>query len=239
MIALLLAAGRGERLRPITDHIPKCLVEIDGRPLLDFWIESLIAARISKIFINTHYLSDTVNAFLEGHVFRDKIEIFHEEELLGTGGTLRAISEAIKGEDILIAHADNFCLADFRDLIGCFSSRRYPTEITMMTFRTQTPESCGIVEIDDKGIVHKFHEKVLDPPDNLASGAVFVVSAGTVQFVKDQKAKNLDFSKDIIPHYLGRINTFENKIYHRDIGTPESYLQCLKDWESLKHEKRQ
>lgn len=239
MIALLLAAGRGERLRPITDHVPKCLVKIGERPLLDFWIESVIAAGVSKIFINTHYHAEVVHAFIEQQKHKDKIEILYERELLGTGGTLRRIGDAIKGENVLIAHADNFCLAPMSDLINCFFERPYPAEITMMTFRTETPASCGIVEIDNNGIVQKFYEKVLDPPGNLASGAVFVLNSPIVEFVKNQKAKYLDFSRDIIPQFLGRINTFENKIYHRDIGTPESYLKCLSDWERLKHGKIQ
>tara|TARA_B110000977_G_scaffold118798_1_gene153261 strand:+ start:1176 stop:1892 length:717 start_codon:yes stop_codon:yes gene_type:complete len=236
MMALLLAAGLGERLRPITNHIPKCLVPIAGRPLLDFWIESLVTAGVSKILVNTHYHAEAVHSFIKQHQHKDKIEILFEQELLGTGGTLRNAGEAIKGENILIAHADNFCLAPMNDFINCFTTRPQLTEITMMTFRTETPTSCGIVEIDDNGVVQKFHEKALDPPGNLASGAVFVITNDTVQFVRKQSAACLDFSREIIPHYLGRINTWENKIYHRDIGTPASYLQCLKDWEKLQHE---
>lgn len=235
-MALLLAAGLGERLRPITNHIPKCLVPIAGRPLLDFWIESLISAGVSKILINTHYHSEAVHAFIKQHQYKHKIEILFEQELLGTGGTLRKAAESIKDEDILIAHADNFCLAPMEDFIDCFETRSQPTEITMMTFRTETPTSCGIVEIDSDGIVRKFHEKVLDPPGNLASGAVFVITNDTVQFVRKQSTAYLDFSRDIIPHYLGRINTWENRVYHRDIGTPASYLKCLTDWEKLRHE---
>lgn len=235
-MALLLAAGLGERLRPITNNIPKCLVPIAGRPLLDFWIESLVAAGISKILVNTHYHAEIVHAFVKQHKHKDKIKILFEQDLLGTGGTLRSACEEIKGENILIAHADNFCLAPIDDFINCFAARSKSTEITMMTFRTETPESCGIVEIDNNGIVQKFHEKVLDPPGNLASGAVFIISNETVQFVRKQSASYLDFSRDIIPHYLGRINTWENRVYHRDIGNPDSYLQCLKDWENLHHD---
>lgn len=235
MIALLLAAGLGERLRPITNDIPKCLVPIGGRPLLDFWIESMISINISKIIINTHYHAKVVHEFIEQHQYKDKIEILYEPKLVGTGGTLREVAEIIKNQDVLVAHSDNFCPLPMDDFINCFETRHNVIEITMMTFRTETPASCGIVEIDDRGIVQKFHEKVLDPPGNLANGAVFILTNDTVQFVKKHNAMYLDFSKDILPHYMGRINTWENKLYHRDIGTPESYLQCLKDWEHLQN----
>jgi mannose-1-phosphate guanylyltransferase len=235
MIALLLAAGLGERLRPITNNIPKCLVPIGGRPLLDFWIENMISINASKIIINTHYHANVVHEFVEQHQYKDKIEILFEPKLVGTGGTLRNTAENIKNQDVLLAHADNFCPLPMNDFINHFETRDNEIEITMMTFRTETPASCGIVEIDDGGIVQKFHEKVSNPPSNLASGAVFLLSNDTVQFVRKQKPVHLDFSKDILPHYMGRINTWENKVYHRDIGTPESYLQCLKDWENLQN----
>ena len=64
MKALLLAAGFGTRLRPITDSIPKCLVDINGRPLLEIWIELLVNAGVNDILVNTHYLSDQVNFFV-------------------------------------------------------------------------------------------------------------------------------------------------------------------------------
>ncbi len=233
MIALLLAAGLGERLRPITNKIPKCLVPIGGRPLLDFWIESMISINISKIIINTHYHAEAVHEFIEQHQYKDKIEILFEPQLVGTGGTLRDAADRIKDEDVLVAHADNFCRAPMDDFVNCFETRRNEIEITVMTFRTDTPSSCGIVEIDERGTVRKFHEKVSNPKSNLASGAVFILSNDTVQFVRKQKPVYIDFSKDVLPYYMGRINTWENKVYHRDIGTPESYLQCLKDWENL------
>ena len=233
MIALLLSAGLGERLRPITDNIPKCLVPIGGRPLLDYWIESMISVDVSKILINTHYHADIVQEFIKQHKYKDKIEILFEPNLVGTGGTLRDAAGKIKNEDVLVAHADNFCLAPMSDFIKCFQSRFNQIELTIMTFRADVPSACGIVEIDDLGIVQSFHEKVAHPPSNLASGAVFILSSNVVKFVAKHGPGFIDFSNDILPHFLGKMNTWENKIYHRDIGTLDSYRQCLFDWEKM------
>jgi mannose-1-phosphate guanylyltransferase len=237
MIALLLCAGLGERLRPITNHVPKCMVPIGGRPLLDFWIENMIGLGVSKIYINTHYLSDVVTAFVEKHNYRDRIELIKEPTLLGTGGTLKTISNIIEDEEVLLVHADNFCIAAFGKFLQCFKSRQSHVEIAMMTFRTDIPSSCGIVEVLENGIVNQFHEKVSNPPGDLASGAVFLISSNVVQFVKKQKLKVFDFSKEIIPQFLGKIISWENTTYHRDIGTPESYQKCLSDWKNLKNVK--
>ena len=235
MKALLLAAGLGKRLRPFTDNIPKCLIPIGGRPLLDYWINSMVEIGITTIIINTHYHANIVHTFIEQHQHKDKIKTLYEPELLGTGGTLRAAVDVINGDDVLIAHADNFCLAPMNEFVYCFVGRPNGIDITMMTFRTDNPKSCGIVELDENGIVHKFHEKVSNPPSNLASGAVFIATNNTVRFVEMHTDRQFDFSKEILPKYLGKINTWENKRYHRDIGSPNSYLRCLRDWHRLQN----
>ena len=89
--AILLAAGFGTRLRPLTLDIPKCLVKIDDKPILQEWIEKLEKIETQKVLINTHYLHEKVNKFLEIQDFsKIEIDIFHEEKLLGTAGTLIA-----------------------------------------------------------------------------------------------------------------------------------------------------
>ena len=69
MKALLLAAGFGTRLKPLTNFIPKCLVRIKNKPLLDIWVENLINIGINSIRINTHYLSNIVSAHIEKSKF--------------------------------------------------------------------------------------------------------------------------------------------------------------------------
>ena len=88
MRALLLAAGLGTRLRPITDTIPKCLVPINGAPLLQIWLERLTEAGIGPFLINTHYLEEQVKTFLEESAFLERAKLIHENYLLGTAGTL-------------------------------------------------------------------------------------------------------------------------------------------------------
>ena len=96
----------------------------------------------------------------------------------------------------------------------------------MMTFETDAPKSCGIVEIDQAGIVYAFHEKKQNPPSSLANAAVYIVEPSVLDFIGSIGKKNLDFSLDILPNFLGKINTFFNNVYHRDIGTLESYARA-------------
>lgn len=88
--ALLLAAGLGIRLRPLTDEWPKCLMPIGKRPLLEYWLQTLLTAGIQDVLVNTHFHADQVNAFLAREQFATWVKSVHERQLLGTAGTLHA-----------------------------------------------------------------------------------------------------------------------------------------------------
>lgn len=227
MKALLLAAGLGTRLRPVTRTIPKCLVPINGKPLLEYWLENLSKAGIEEFLVNTSYLSNEVEKYVERSVYKDKIKLVHENTLLNTGGTLLANKEFFLDEEekepFMLVHADNLSICNFNNFIDSHRKRENKCEITMMLFETDNPQSCGIVELDEKGIVQKFYEKVKKPPSSLANGAVYICEPTIFTFLETLDKKEIDFSNDVLPKYLHKINTFFNNIYHRDIGTVESY----------------
>lgn len=230
MRALLLAAGLGTRLRPITDTLPKCLVEIHGRPLLDYWVELLSRGGIDHILVNLHFLPERVKSYLDTCGYPVNITTVYEEELLGTGGTLLKNREFFAGEPAMLIHADNLSLFDVRAFIQRFASREEFVEMTMMTFRTDAPETCGIVELDADGLVQAFHEKVRNPPTNLANGAVYILAPAVIEFIAGLGKEKVDFSTEVLPNFIGRINTFHNSTYHRDIGTVESLLAARSEY---------
>jgi len=174
--AILLAAGFGTRLRPLTNNIPKCLVPIKGKPLLQIWLENLTSSGVNQILINTHYLHDKVNSFVKNSIFSNNCLLIHEEVLLGTAGTLLTNIDFLENEECLFLHADNYYLESIKELIKAHKNRPKNCLITMLTFRTDNPTSCGIVEIDEQNIVIGFHEKIKNPPGNLANGAIYVLS---------------------------------------------------------------
>jgi len=223
MRTLLLAAGFGTRLQPITNSVPKCLVPINGKPLLDYWFEQLSEAGVERFLVNTHYMADKVSKYIENSPYSDVTDIVYEEDLLLTGGTVIANRDFFKNEAFMVVHADNFSICDYSKFIAAHNSRNKKTAITMMTFLTDNPKSCGIVELNDEGLVFKFHEKQQNPPSNLANGAVYIMEPEVIDSIASLNRHKVDISLDIIPKYLGRINTFLNDQLHRDIGTIESY----------------
>lgn len=224
MKALLLCAGLGTRLRPVTDRVPKVLVPINGRPLLEYWLENLSLAGVEEFLINTHYMHEKVEKYVQECEYRDKITLVYEERLLNTAGPIVKNKDFFKkGEPFMLVHADNLSFCDFDLFIEAHKKRPDDCQITMMLFKTDKPSSCGIVELDDKKRIQAFHEKVENPPSNLANGAVYICEYSVLEYLSGLGKDEIDFSLDVIPAYLGRINTFLNDQYHRDIGTVESY----------------
>lgn len=222
MKAVLLGAGLGTRLRPLTDTVPKCLVAIRGRALLDIWLDSLTAAGIGPFLVNTHHLADTVARHCAASPHADRIAMVHEPELLGTGGTVIANRDFFGRDPVFVAHADNYCVCDLAAFAAAHAARPAGAVMTMMTFRTDTPQSCGIVEVDERGVVTGFFEKVATPPGNLANGAVYIFEPEVVDFMLSLGSPVVDLSTEVIPHFVGRIHTWENRGVHRDIGTAAS-----------------
>lgn len=221
--ALLLAAGLGTRLRPITDTIQKCLVPINGKPLIEYWLDTLSKAGIEEFLINTHYFAEQMKEYVENSKYKNNIVLVHEDELLLTGGTILANKSFFQNKPFLVVHADNLCLCDFTLFIEKHKNRPQLCDITMMTFETDMPKNCGIVDLDKKGVVVGFYEKVANPPSNLANGAVYIFEPSVIEYIESYHKKMVDLSTEVLPHYLNKIYTFQNSVYHRDIGTIQSY----------------
>ena len=233
MKAILLAAGLGTRLQPITNSVPKCLVLINGTPLLKIWLEKLLSAGIEKVLINTHYLPDLVEDFITQYEYRSRVVLLHEYVLLGTAGTLFANRDFIGNEPIIVVHADNLSNFDINDFMRAHQNRPLGCNMTMMLFKTDNPKSCGIVELDERGIVVGFHEKTMNPPSTLANAAVYIFEPDLISEFHCMSPRVTDISTEIIPQNLGRIFTYLNTRYHRDIGTPENLWLANIEYKNL------
>ena len=222
MRALLLAAGIGSRLRPLTNTTPKCLVRVHDRPLLDYWLDLVFEGGVERALLNTHWLAEQVQAHVAQSRWRDRIDLVHEDELLGTGGTVLANRAWFADQPFLVAHADNLTDFDVEGLLAAHRNRPSGCIMTMLAFRTDDPSSCGILELDQQNRVLAFHEKVKNPPGNLANGAVYVFEPAVIDDIAALGKSVVDLSTEVIPNYLGRILCVETSGYHRDIGNPES-----------------
>ena len=228
MRALLLAAGLGTRLRPLTLKTPKCLMPIKGKPLLEIWLERLIEVQISPILVNTHYLADQVTNFISQMKYSKEVIVVNEEKLLGTAGTIIKNAAFFDGQDGMVIHGDNYSMIDLQALQQAHFNRPKECLMTMVVFETLEPHLCGIVELDNKGIVINFYEKIMNPPGNLANGAIYILSAELIDVIKRGDFGRFDISIEIIPKLLGKIFSFKTYDVLIDIGSRESYLRANK-----------
>ena len=217
--ALLLAAGLGTRLSPLSDEWPKCLMPIGKRPLLEYWLETLHSVNVSQVLVNLHHHSNIVQEFLNRRRFKGWVCQVNEEKLLGTAGTLRANKNFFQNCTTLLVHADNWCQCDFTEFINYHHKYRPKhCSITMMTFESHKPKTCGIVNTDSEGVVKSFHEKSNNPAGTHANGAVYLLEPLVLEWL-DKHPNISDFSTEVLPSFIGRIATWKNSEIHRDIGT--------------------
>ncbi len=212
----------GTRLRPLTNSIPKCLVKIGGKPILQIWLENLSKAGCEEVIINTHYLSEKVEEYLEGRKFGDmKIITTYEPKLLGTAGTLLKNADFLLGKNCMLIHADNFTDVNLEEFLKFHKDFSIPKKrlLTMMTFTTNNPESCGIVSINNEGIVENFHEKKSTDNGNIANAAIYCFNDNLINFLISKKKNYFDFSEDVIPECINNIQTFHTNSTFIDIGT--------------------
>jgi mannose-1-phosphate guanylyltransferase len=230
--AFLLAAGEGRRLRPLTNALPKCLVPINGNPLLGIWLELCRKYGITEVLINLHHLPQQVREFLRNHDFSVQVRTFYEENLLGSAGTVAANQSFIAGErDFFILYADNLTDVDLGKML--VFHRSHGSELTMGLFQTRRPQQCGIVELDADDRVIAFVEKPARPKSNLANAGIYIANSTLYRHFPSQTC--LDFGFDILPRLLGNMYGYLIQDYLLDIGTVDTYLAAQKEWGQRHH----
>lgn len=230
MKAFLLAAGLGTRLRPLTDTVPKCLVTVDGTPLLDLWLERLAAAGVSEVLVNVHHLADQVTDHLNRRVQPTAVRAVLEPVLLGSAGTLVTNRSFVDGEEMFLAvNADN--LTDF-DLDVLVDAHRSQAPVaTLALFRAAQPSSCGIVELRD-GVITAFEEKPTLPRSNLANAGLYAFSPEVLDRIRGSLPR--DIGHHLLPELVGEARGIDiGGAYFRDIGTGQALEQANREWAGL------
>lgn len=224
--AFLLAAGLGTRLRPLTDHTPKCLIPIQGVPLLQIWFTLLEKAGVHDVLLNTHWLPERVNEFVAKYSGPLRISTFFEPELLGSAGTIAANLDWIgSAEEILILYADNLTTVDLGEMVRFH--RSHPQPFTLGVFHAAEPRRCGIVTTDADGIVQEFIEKPQHPKSDLAAGGIYVADTTLVRGWRPT-ARPFDLGTSVLPLLAGKMKVKLLDGILLDVGTPESYAQAQK-----------
>ena len=229
MKAFLLAAGLGTRLRPVTDSIPKCLVQVGGRTMLDIWLDALAEAGVAEVLVNTHHFADLVEAHVAQRQCAPVVRVSHEPELLGSAGTLLANRDFVAGDEMfLVVNADN--LTDFDLGLLVDAHRSGGADATLSVFRAPRPSQCGVVEVED-GWVVGFAEKPEAPRSDLANAGMYAFSPRVLEEIRPPLPRDIGF--DLLGRLVGRARAVGiGDSYFIDIGTPAALEHARHEWES-------
>jgi NDP-sugar pyrophosphorylase family protein len=225
MKALVLAAGEGQRLRPLTVDRPKPMLPVGGRPLLEHTILLLKKHGIEEIAINLHYQPwAIVSHFGQGEQWGVHIRYSVEERLLGSAGAARQLAWFLGDSSFLVFYGDLFTDLDLSDLIA--AHRQASALLTMALYEVDNPTECGIVDLDGHSRVTRFVEK--PSPDqvfsHLANAGVLVAEPEVLDLIPPDTA--VDLGHHTLPQMLARkmpIAGYPIRQRLIDIGTPEKY----------------
>ena len=212
MKTLVLAAGLGTRLRPLTDHIPKALAPVAGRPV----IERLLDRIGGDVVVNTHHHAAQLHARLG-----DRVEWSDESELLGTAGALRGAG-LDGGGDVMVLSGDGVHDVDLAALAT--HHRESGAAATITVKRLADPSQCAQVELN-RGLVRRFVEKPDEDFTELASIGIYCFGPAAIAHVPADRPS--DNARDLIPALLAAglpVAAYETHAFWSDIGAPEELL---------------
>ncbi len=233
MKAFILAAGLGTRLRSLGLDLPKVMVPIGGKPLLQHHLELLSRQGIREFIINLHHLPERITDYFgDGSAFGVKITYSLEPELLGTAGAVKKMEAAVRDDTLLVLYGDNLFRFEVAPLLEFHRARRALATIGL--WESPEPWTGGVVETDGDGRIRRFVEK----PDrkevstNLINAGIYLLEPAVLNAIPS--GRFCDFGKDVFPNLLAKgkaLYAMKPNAYVQDIGTPERLAKAQRDYE--------
>ena len=229
MKALILAAGYGTRLRPYTDHTPKPLFSIAGRPLLDVIIEQLQEAGCKAVIINTHHLNDKIETFLAAQDYKLEIHTRFEPQILGTGGAIKNVADFWDSQPFMVINADIVADIDFKDVYRTHCRHRPPATLVLC----DDPAFNSVSVTQNKWITGFYNQDdgCLRPSQNLLTfTGIQVLEPQILNYIPENTFySSIDAFKKILAGHDRLRAYITPKNRWQDIGTPERYRQTAID----------
>ena len=231
MKAVILAGGAGTRLQPLTTELPKPMVSLLGRPVLEHILLLLRRHQVTEAAVTIHYHPEAITGYFgDGSAWGMHLHYFYEDTPLGTAGGVKACREFLGQEDFLVISGD--CVSDFDLTDCCRLHRQRQAEATLLLHRVAEPLEYGLVRTDQEGRVLAFVEK---PgwgqvfTDQVNTG-IYLLSPSVLDLVPE--GEPFDFSKNLFPELLRQKRALYGQVpagYWRDMGECGSYLQTVED----------
>lgn len=217
--AVILAGGRGIRLRPVTDIIPKPMIEIEGRPFLEHQINLLSKNGVTEILLCAGYLSEKItNYFGNGGRFGLKIDYSIEEGFLGTGGALKKAKKFLQ-KDFILLYGDSYLPIDYTQLVNSWSS--CSSLGLVVCYDNKEGIAANNIYLDGEGFIREYNKSHPNKRMNCLEAGVIVFKKEVLETIADNRVISLE--EEIFPLLIkqGKLRGYLTSQRFYDIGTPQ------------------
>lgn len=220
--AVILCGGFGTRLASKVSGKPKVLAKVKNHPFLEYLLNQLNNANITKVILCTGFLGSQIkNAF--GDNYKNIHILYSEEKIpLGTGGSLRNSLPLIKSEDVLVMNGDSFCDLDLKKF--CLFHKNKKSNVSMSLTSVSDSSSFGKVILGNNNDIIEFQEKIKGSSKGIINAGIYLIKKSLIS--KIPKNKKMSLEKDIFPKWIGKGFYGYKGGNFIDIGTPENYAKA-------------
>jgi NDP-sugar pyrophosphorylase family protein len=200
MKAVLLSAGKGERLGEVTRELPKPMVPINGKPVIEWNVNLCKQNGITDLFINLYHLPEIITDYLgNGDRFGVTITYAYENHLLGTGGGVKQFSQALEGDPFFVIYADNWSDYDLRAIYKHHLETK--ADMTIALFRLEDVSFSGVAVLDQEDRILEFIEKpsTKPPPSHWVNSGIYLIDPHLLSQIPDSPC---DFGREVIPDWI-------------------------------------
>lgn len=234
MKAIILAGGKGTRLRTVVNDRPKPMAIVNGKPFLEYLIINLKRKGIKDIILSVGFMYENIKEFFgDGKNIGVKITYSVESTALGTGGAIIKCKELLdSGEDVIVLNGDTYFDIDFERLIE--SHKNKSVMLSMALREVEDITRYGAVEFDKNNYVTNFIEKGKESISKYINGGIYIINSKLLDEYKNESV--ISFENDIIPYIIkkSKINVELFNNYFIDIGIPNDYYKFCRDIEEVK-----
>lgn len=227
--AFVLAGGIGSRMKPITDEIPKPLIPLQGKPILQHTFELLKKYGIDNIIVSVGYKAEKIKEYFgDGAKFGLKIKYVEEKMPLGTAGPLKLARKYLRNTFIL-CNADELKNIDLYDMYLFHREQNAMGTIALTT--VSDPSAYGVAKLQGSRIL-EFLEKPKNPPTNLINSGLYILEPGVIDMIPEGFAM---MEKDVFPKIakMDKLYGYSFSGQWFDTGSMERYATALKEWKGI------